>query len=669
MEQLLYGVAYYFEYLPYDRIDKDIQMMKDAGINVVRIGESTWSTYEPHEGQFDFSKLIYTLEKMSQAQIQVIVGTPTYAFPTWLAKRYPEVLVENNGQKQPYGARQIMDITNPTYLFYAERIIRQMLSITRNYSNVIGYQVDNETKHYGTSSNNVQIGFVNYIKQEFNNDIDAFNHEMGLDYWSNRINSWEDFPSVNGTINASLAGEFAKYQRKLVADYLAWQVALVREYTHGKQFVTHNFDFEWRGYSFGVQPDVNHFQAARPLDVVGIDVYHPSQRQLTGAEISFAGDIARTIKGQNYLVLETQAQAFKTWTPYPGQLFLQAFSHIASGANMVEYWHWHSIHNSFETYWKGLLSHDFKPNPVYNEAKKIGQAFQELSPKLVNLKHSAKVAFVVDNESLTATSSDWMEFGIGTDIKYNDVFRSLYDAFYRLNIQTDIINPDYQSLAKYDLLVVPMLCSVTDEYLQKLVTYIKKGGHVLFTFKDGFADEHVKVRTVQQPGIISQAIGAHYELFVDPNGEKLSDEIGVFADTDLSISDWAELLISDGATVLASYDNHWKEYAAITENNFGKGMAYYLGCWPNQKLIQRLVSYICQQLHLESRYEVGFPIIVKTAKNESGNTIDFIFNYSDTTQTITLPISGHELLSKTIISANATLSLAPWEVKIIERGE
>jgi beta-galactosidase len=58
MKQLLYGVAYYFEYLPYDRIYQDSEMMKAAGINVVRIGESTWSTYEPHDGEFDFIKLI-----------------------------------------------------------------------------------------------------------------------------------------------------------------------------------------------------------------------------------------------------------------------------------------------------------------------------------------------------------------------------------------------------------------------------------------------------------------------------------------------------------------------------------------------------------------------------------------------------------------------------------
>jgi beta-galactosidase len=82
--------------------------------------------------------------------------------------------------------------------------------------------------------------------------------------------------------------------------------------------------------------------------------------------------------GKNYFVLETEAQGFPQWTPYPNQLRLQAFSHLASGANMVEYWHWHSIHNSAETYWKGLLSHDFQPNPTYNEAITIGQDFQRV---------------------------------------------------------------------------------------------------------------------------------------------------------------------------------------------------------------------------------------------------------------------------------------------------
>ena len=50
MKKLLFGAAYYDEYMPYDRLDKDIEMMKKAGINTVRIAESTWSTCERRMG-------------------------------------------------------------------------------------------------------------------------------------------------------------------------------------------------------------------------------------------------------------------------------------------------------------------------------------------------------------------------------------------------------------------------------------------------------------------------------------------------------------------------------------------------------------------------------------------------------------------------------------------
>ena len=92
MEKLYYGVAYYDEYMPHERLEKDVAMMRDAGINVVRIAESTWSTLEPQSGVFDFTHIDRVLAAMHAAGIAVIVGTPTYAVPTWLVKAHPEVL-------------------------------------------------------------------------------------------------------------------------------------------------------------------------------------------------------------------------------------------------------------------------------------------------------------------------------------------------------------------------------------------------------------------------------------------------------------------------------------------------------------------------------------------------------------------------------------------------
>ena len=65
MDQLLYGAAYYDEYMPYERLDKDISMMKKAGINVIRIAESTWSTEEPEEGVFYFSYVAYCFRTLN----------------------------------------------------------------------------------------------------------------------------------------------------------------------------------------------------------------------------------------------------------------------------------------------------------------------------------------------------------------------------------------------------------------------------------------------------------------------------------------------------------------------------------------------------------------------------------------------------------------------------
>ena len=81
---------------------QDIAMMKKAGINVIRIAESTWSSEEPEEGVFDFSHVTRVLEACEKAGISVIVGTPTYAIPAWMAKAYPEVMVTDRSGRRPY---------------------------------------------------------------------------------------------------------------------------------------------------------------------------------------------------------------------------------------------------------------------------------------------------------------------------------------------------------------------------------------------------------------------------------------------------------------------------------------------------------------------------------------------------------------------------------------
>ena len=668
MKELLFGAAYYDEYMPCERLAQDVAMMKKAGINTVRIAESTWSTCEPQEGVFDFSHVERVMDAMEEAGINVIIGTPTYAVPTWMVKSHPDVIAETVHGRGIYGARQIMDITHPVYLFYAERVIRELMKRTAHRKCVIGYQIDNETKYYGTAGKNVQERFVKYLREKFHDDFDAMNREFGLDYWSNRINAWEDFPDVRGTINGSLGAEFEKFQRTLVDKFLSWQADIVNEYRRNDQFITHNFDFEWRGYSYGVQPDVNHYHAAQCLTIAGVDIYHPTQDDLTGAEIAFGGDMTRSLKNGNYLVLETEAQGYPGWTPYKGQLRLQAYSHLASGANSVMYWHWHSIHNSFETYWKGLLSHDFQENDAYREACLIGQEFQKIGKSLINIKKKNEVAILVSNEALTALK--W--FGIqataaGNDgIGYNDVVRWIYDALYQMNVECDFIWPESENLNQYKAIFVPALYAAPDELLQKLNRYVADGGNLVATFKTAFANENVKVSHEVQPHILNNCFGVEYHQFTFPKNVGLKGTI-VGENPEAEAKIFMELLISKGAEVLAHYDHYnWKEYAAITKNHYGRGTAVYLGCMTDQATLKAVMKDILQSAHVELPI-YSYPVIVRKGINDFGKNVKYFFNYSAEEQNVPyIYKNGVELLAENPIKAQENLNIPAWGVKIVE---
>ena len=673
-EKLYFGAAYYSEYLPYDRVEKDMEMMEKAGMNVIRIAESTWSTLEPQEGVYDFTHIDRMLNAAACHHISVIVGTPTYAVPTWLVKKYPDILAITQNGRERYGHRQNMDITNPDYLSHAERVIRVLMEHVKDVPHVIGYQLDNETKSYGTAGPRVQAMFVDYLKENFP-DINDFNHEFGLDYWSNRINAWEDFPDVRGTINGSLGAEFEKFQRTLVDEFLSWQADIVNEYRREDQFITHNFDFEWRGYSYGVQPDVNHYHAAKALTIAGTDIYHPTQDDLTGAEIAFGGDMTRSLKRDNYLVLETEAQGYPGWTPYKGQLRLQGYSHLASGSNSVMYWHWHSIHNSFETYWKGLLSHDMQENAPYREACIMGKEVSEIGSHLVNLKKKNDVAILVSNEALTALK--W--FGIeataagNNGIGYNDVVRWIYDALYQMNIECDFVWPESDNLEQYKAIFIPALYAAPDELLERLKQYVADGGTLVATFKTAFANENIKVSHEMQPHILSNCFGISYQQFTFPKNAGLSGSIingtAKGADEKAEAKVFMELLMPQEAEVLASYDHYnWKEYAAITKNHYGKGTAIYIGCMTDNNTLKAVLTEALNSAEVEIP-EYSWPVIVRKGTNDLGKCVRYILNYSAEEQKVTYHgADGTELFSEESVQDGEMITVLSWDLKVVEEA-
>ena len=102
------GAAYYPEDWPLEQIDEDIKLMKEAGMNVMRIAEFAWSKMEPAEGLYDFDWLHLVVNKLQAADIAVIMCTPTCTPPVWLSEKYPEILFTmTDGRKAGNGIHQI----------------------------------------------------------------------------------------------------------------------------------------------------------------------------------------------------------------------------------------------------------------------------------------------------------------------------------------------------------------------------------------------------------------------------------------------------------------------------------------------------------------------------------------------------------------------------------
>lgn len=661
MENLMFGAAYYPEYMPYDRLERDITMMKKAGMNTLRIAESTWSSLEPEDGKFDFSHIDRVLEAAEREEMSVIIGTPTYALPPWLAKKEPEIMVERKDGRALYGARQLMDIVHPAFLIYAERAIRKLAKHTAEHEAVIGFQIDNETKHYGNYGKYAQELFVRHLKEKFVT-TKALNQAFYLNYWSNAVHDWEDFPDIRGCCNAGLRSCYSSFLRGLAADFLKWQAGIVAEYKRKDQFITNNFDFEWKkfgadiaqdGYSYGVQPDINHYEASKAVSIAGTDIYHPTQDALTGAEIAFGGDEIRCLKQENYLVLEAQAQGFKNWTPYPGQLRLHAYSHLASGAAGLIYWNWHSIHNGYEAYWMGLLSHDLEENPAYREACRIGGEWRKIGGKLAGLKKENKAAIVVDNVSLDALK--W--YPADKDLSYNDIVRWVYDCLYELNIECDVVDVNALMPERYQMILTPALYSVSEETVRALEHFVRQGGVLVSTFRSFVADRNLSIYPDRKPHGLTGCFGMMYQQFTDPGKITVEGRKARY---------FAELLKAREAETLAAYEHrYWGNYSAVTKNRYGKGSAYYVGTYLEKEQLKKYLLPAAEDAGIEVPAE-RWPVIIKSG-TVSGKKLHYILHYSEMCREIGCPYRKvTELLSGKVYEKGEKIPLKDWDVKILE---
>lgn len=686
---VLFGAAYYAEYQPYERLTTDLDLMKAAGFSVIRVGESTWSTWEPAEGRFNLDYLQPVLDAAHARDIRVIVGTPTYAVPPWLRSRYPETTAHSAaGRPIPYGGRQDVDFTHPAFRHLAERVIRAIVSHYAGHPAVIGWQLDNEPGYELLHNPAVFQGFVDELRDRYGSP-ETLNERWGLTYWSHRIAHWSELWRPDGNTTPSYNLAWRRYQARLTSEFIHWQADIVRELARPDQFVTTCLALGRKG--------VAEVELAADLDVTATNLYFPMQDALrlpspataqpqgrpqwlptTGTwSLYFKADMSYGVRQEPFLVTETHAESIGeshvNFPAYDGQWRQAVWMMIARGATMVEYWHWHTLHFGHESYWGGVVGHSLEPGRCYQELTRVGEELRRVGNSVAGLRPDADVAIVFSPESRWAMEFQPPLAADGTNApdrtSYERIVATFYRGMFDARLQAAIVAPaqlgdDPGALAKrWPVLVVPGLYVAGRPLLELLAAYAREGGHLVLTFRTGYADEEARPRPEVMPGVLTPAVGAHYLEYTN-----LTEPVPLRSENgfDGLATGWADGLVTDTATPLAVYEHpHLGRWAAITTNGYGKGRVTYVGTLPDSGLASSLAAWVAATSLPSDPWRRQPDSVTSTAATaRDGSRLRFLSNWSWQTTTITVPAQARDLLSGDAFETGREIALGPWDVRI-----
>ena len=690
--RVLFGAAYYHEYQPYDRLKTDLDLMVEANFSVIRVGESVWSTWEPENGRFDLEWLQPVLDGAHERGISVLLGTPTYAVPPWLARLYPEIA----GERIPWGARQEVDFTHPAFRFHAERVIRKIAARYAGHPAVIGFQVDNEPGNELLHNHGVFQRFVDYLRHHYG-DVETLNREWGLVYWSHRLSTWADLWTPDGNVQPQYDVAWRRFQAEQTTEFIGWQADIVREYARPDQFVTTCIAYD--------RPALEDDELTDRLDVTAGNPYYAMQEGLqlpdarttaqywttTGTwALYLSADRMFSSRQEPFLVTETNATNIGfPWYNRPafdGQWRQAAWALVSRGARMVEYWHWHTLHFGAETYWGGVLPHSGRPGRTYRELAQLGAELKTAGDLVAGLVPDADVAMVY------SMPSKWLmqkypplahDDGTPDERAYHGLFDPFYRGAFDAGLQVRLKHarqlvgdadadsrPDpAAAVAEHPILVVPGLYLVDDATLDWLLAYAAAGGHLVLGPRTAYADEEGRARTDVMPARIAEAAGVRYDEF-----SNLTGELGVVAAAGSPLSlpagsaatRWVDGLEADGAEVLASYEHpHFGRWPAITSRAHGAGRITYVGTEPNPELARALFDWLAGDRAGDWR-DVPASVTTTGATAPDGRRVRFVHNWSWDDAVVSVPVRARDALTGGTIAAGDELRLGPWDVRVLE---
>ncbi|WP_432561065.1 beta-galactosidase [Kineococcus sp. SYSU DK003] len=687
-DRVRFGAAYYHEYQPAYQaaptLKEDLDLMVEAGFTVIRVGESVWSTWEPENGRFDLDWLQPVLDGAHERGIDVVLGTPTYAVPPWLARTYPEIAGETaTGVRMGWGQRQEVDYTHPAFRFHAERVVRAVVARYADHPAVVGFQVDNEPGMQLFHNHGVFQRFVDRLRRQYG-DVETLNREWGLAYWSHRLSDWTDLWRPDGNVQPQYDLAWRRFQAELTTEFIGWQADIVREYAGEQQFVTTCIAYD--------RPGVEDDALTARLDVTAGNPYYTMQEGLelpapareqqgwttNGVWALYqSADRMRSSRQANFLVTETDAQAIgMPWVNRPGfdgQWRQAGWALVSRGADMVEYWHWHTLHFGAETYWGGVLPHSGQPGRVFAEIAALGAEFKAAGALVTGLRPHHDVTHVYSSDSKWSMQEapPLATADGGPDRRaYTGITEPFYRGAFEAGAQQRLLHVSQlggdgagdleEFVAQNPVLVAAGFYVADDDSLDFLRRYALAGGHLVLGPRTGYGDTENRARAARQPAVLSEVAGVWYDEF-----SNLVRDVPV---TGLpgTATRWADgLQVLEGTEVLATYeDRHYGRWPAVTTRAAGSGRVTTVGTVPDATLARAVFDRVLAGLDTSWRGTSG-TVTATSATARDSSTVRFLHNWSFDPASVELPVDVRDVVSGVELAAGSVLALGAHDVRVL----
>ena len=169
------GVDYYPEHWEKKRWKTDMDMMHQAGIGVVRIGEFDWSLYE-------------ILDFLHTNNMTVVFGTPSATPPKWMTDKYGDAIYQAdiNGNSKIFGTRKHYCFNSDVYREKVRKLTEKIAERYAGHPAIEGWQIDNELGWADTVRcycDKCEKKFREFLKDKYGT-IDKLNETYGTVFWS-----------------------------------------------------------------------------------------------------------------------------------------------------------------------------------------------------------------------------------------------------------------------------------------------------------------------------------------------------------------------------------------------------------------------------------------------------------------------------------------------------